>query len=114
MKSIRQSNMLGRFLRFIEERSGVSTVEYALIVVAVIAIVGGGMLLLGGNFKTLFKQIGTDMTAQKEAMKKVFPGHSYSLRVHLKVEHRSPKLWPSSSPQGVFRLVTGVTGSGGV
>ena len=73
MKSIRRSNMLGRFLRFIEERSGVSTVEYALIVVAVIAIVGGGMLLLGDNFKDLFEQIGTDMKAQKGKMQEAFP-----------------------------------------
>ena len=70
MKSL--FNKLRRVLRFFGERSGVSTVEYALIVVAVIAIVGGGMTLLGGNFKGLFEQIGTDIETNQESMKEVF------------------------------------------
>lgn len=66
MNSIAKAVM--RFLRYIEARSGVSTVEYALIVVAVIAIVGAAMTLLSGNFTTLFETIGADMDAQAEAM----------------------------------------------
>ncbi len=42
---------------------GVSTVEYALILVAVVAIVGAGAVVLGGDFKTMFKEIGEEMEA---------------------------------------------------
>ena len=66
------SKLLGRVLRFLGERSGVSTVEYALIVVAVIAIVGGGMTLLGGNFEEMFEQIGTDISQTRTDMQDVF------------------------------------------
>ena len=61
---------LGRFLRFVEDRTGVSTVEYALIVVAVIAIVGGGVGLLSGAFKTLFDDLTADMKAAPAAIEK--------------------------------------------
>ena len=66
------SRFVGRVLRFLGERSGVSTVEYALIVVAVIAIVGGGMALLGGNFEEMFLQIGDDISETRTEMQSVF------------------------------------------
>ena len=44
----------GQFSRFAKDRQAVSTVEYALIVIAVIAIVGTGAALLGGAFNNLF------------------------------------------------------------
>ena len=53
---------LGRFLRFIDDKYGVSTVEYALIVVAVIGVVGVGATALSGAFDTLFD----DLTQQIE------------------------------------------------
>ena len=53
-------NLVGRVLRYIDDRSGVSTIEYALIVVAVIAIVGAAAATLSGAFDTLF----TDLTDQ--------------------------------------------------
>ena len=58
MKSI--GKHLGRLLRFIDDKCGVSTVEYALIVVAVIGVVGVGAASLSGAFDTLF----TDLTTQ--------------------------------------------------
>ena len=48
----------GRIRDFFAESRAVSTVEYALIVVAVIAIVGIGAGMLSGAFKGLF----TDLT----------------------------------------------------
>ena len=47
--------LLRRFFGYIEDRTGVSTVEYALIVVAVIAIVGASAGVLSGAFDDLFK-----------------------------------------------------------
>ena len=48
---------------FLNDVRGVSTVEYALMVVAVIAAVGGVAALLGGAFEDMFddlsKEIGT-------------------------------------------------------
>ena len=51
----------GRVRGFIAESRAVSTVEYALIVVAVIAIVGIGAAMLSGAFKGLFKDLTTEM-----------------------------------------------------
>ena len=53
---------LGRFLRFIDDKYGVSTVEYALIVVAVIGVVGVGAAALSDAFDSLFE----DLTEQIE------------------------------------------------
>ncbi|MYE83790.1 MAG: Flp family type IVb pilin [Gammaproteobacteria bacterium] len=49
--------------------SGVSTVEYALILVAVIAIVAAGGAMLGTDFDTLFTNIGADITAAEAGLK---------------------------------------------
>ncbi|MDD9961691.1 MAG: Flp family type IVb pilin [Gammaproteobacteria bacterium] len=46
---------------YLAATSGVSTVEYALIVVAVIAIVGVGVASLGGSFNNLFDELASDM-----------------------------------------------------
>ena len=55
--------------RFFKESRAVSTVEYALIVVAVIAIVGGAAALLGGAFKDLFTNLETEMDGSVAAVK---------------------------------------------
>ena len=59
MESI--SRQLGRVLRFIEDKTGVSAVEYSLIIVAVIAIIGVGAGILGGAFTDLFQGLSTEM-----------------------------------------------------
>lgn len=55
-------------LCFVCDRAGVSTVEYALIVVAVIAIVGAGAGMLAGAFDTLFTNLDTQMDAAPAAV----------------------------------------------
>ena len=55
-------------LCFVRDRAGVSTVEYALIVVAVIAIVGAGAGMLAGAFDTLFTNLDTQMDAAPAAV----------------------------------------------
>ena len=49
-------------VRFRDDIRGVSTVEYALIVVAVIAIVGVAAGLLGDAFETTFEDLSERMT----------------------------------------------------
>lgn len=48
---------------FVADLRGVSTVEYALMVVAVIAAVALAATLLGDAFKGLFKSLSGQMTA---------------------------------------------------
>ena len=50
-----------RVHRYVRETSGVSTVEYALIVVAVIGIVGAGITIIGGGFDALFEELAQEM-----------------------------------------------------
>ena len=52
---------LGRLLRFVKDKNGVSAVEYALIIVAIVAVVGGGVAILGEGFKDLFQDVSTQM-----------------------------------------------------
>ena len=59
MKSI--SNFLGRFFRYLDEKLGVSTVEYALIVVAVVGIVGVAASMMGDAFEDLFTDLQTEL-----------------------------------------------------
>lgn len=47
--------------RFFGDRRGVSTVEYALIVVAIIAIVGAVAAQMGGAFEALFEDLEEEM-----------------------------------------------------
>ena len=49
-------------VRFRDDIRGVSTVEYALIVVAIIAIVGVAAGLLGDAFETTFEDLSERMT----------------------------------------------------
>lgn len=49
--------------RYAADLRGVSTVEYALIVVAIIGIVGAAAGILGGAFDTLFDDLSQRMTA---------------------------------------------------
>ena len=50
-------------MRFLADLRGVSTVEYALIVVGIIGIVGVGVGLLGGAFSAMFQELSERMTA---------------------------------------------------
>lgn len=50
-------------VKFAADLRGVSTVEYALIVVAIIGIVGAAAALLGGAFDTMFTTLSGRMTA---------------------------------------------------
>ena len=66
--------LLAQAKEFFGVKRAVSTVEYALIVVAVIAIVGVGAGLLGGGFKDLFTNLAKDVKAAPAAVtKKVTP-----------------------------------------
>ncbi len=49
--------------RFLADLRGVSSVEYALIVVAIIAIVGIGAATLGDAFEGMFDDLSDRMTA---------------------------------------------------
>lgn len=50
-------------MRFVKDPRAVSTVEYALIVIAVIAIVGAAAAMLGGAFDQLFDDLETEINA---------------------------------------------------
>lgn len=50
-------------VKFAADLRGVSTVEYALIVVGIIGIVGAGVILLGGAFDAMFDELSQRMTA---------------------------------------------------
>ena len=54
-------NMLA--VRFVLEMKGVSTVEYALLVVGIIGIVGVGVAALSGAFTGMFATLSTRLTA---------------------------------------------------
>ena len=59
---------VGRFLRFLQDKTGVSAVEYALIVVAVVGLVGGGIAILTDNFQAIFTAAETELDGAKTAM----------------------------------------------
>lgn len=65
MKFIRKQfcRMSARAAKFAADLRGVSTVEYALIVVGIIGIVGAGVVLLGGAFTQMFTELSGRMTA---------------------------------------------------
>ena len=52
-----------RAARFLSDRKGVSTVEYALLVVGIIGIVGVGVAALSGAFEGMFATLSTRLTA---------------------------------------------------
>ena len=49
--------------RFVCDMKGVSTVEYALLVVGIIGIVGVGVAALTGAFTGMFETLSTKLTA---------------------------------------------------
>lgn len=49
------------FERFVKDRRGVSTVEYALIIVAVIGIIGAVAITLRGAFNELFNELAAEL-----------------------------------------------------
>ena len=51
-----------QIMRFVADLRGVSTVEYALIVVAIVGIVGAGAAILGGAFGGLFDDLSAEMS----------------------------------------------------
>lgn len=60
---------------FSRKMSGVSTVEYALILVAVVAIVGGGMAFLRGEFTELFAEVGQSIDTNRDGLgEQIEPG----------------------------------------
>ena len=52
-----------RAVRFLCDCKGVSTVEYALLVVGIIGIVGVGVAALSGAFEGMFQTLSTRLTA---------------------------------------------------
>ena len=50
---------------------GVSTVEYALIMVAVVGIAGAGIAMFSDEFKNLFDQVEAEMTGTLDKAKDV-------------------------------------------
>ena len=52
-----------RFVVFMREPFGVSTVEYALVVLGIIGIAGAGMFILGDGFEEVFTLLSGRMTA---------------------------------------------------
>ena len=52
---------------FLYGRRAVSTVEYALITIAVVSIVGGAIILLGDAFTGLFGELGTELNTARSA-----------------------------------------------
>ena len=55
-------NAAGWIRRFVAGRRGVSSVEYALIVVAVIGIVGAMGAAMSGGFNNLFQDLNQELT----------------------------------------------------
>ena len=53
---------------FVASKHGVSTVEYALITLAVIGIVAGGITILGGQFESLWSNLGGQLSAAVSAL----------------------------------------------
>ncbi|MDE0658802.1 MAG: hypothetical protein OXI79_04040 [Gammaproteobacteria bacterium] len=61
--------LFARAKAFLAVKRAVSTVEYALIVVAVVAVVGAGAAILGGAFKGLFEEMEDQMEAAEKTVK---------------------------------------------
>ena len=56
-------------LAFLHGRRAVSTVEYALITIAVVSIVGGAIALLGDAFEGLFEELENGLETARSAAK---------------------------------------------
>ena len=66
MKTLKE--LARRAFAYFTDRTGVSTVEYALILVAVIAIVGVAGLTLQDQFKDLFTDLGKQIDAAQQKL----------------------------------------------
>ena len=66
MKALRE--LTQRVYVFFIDRRGVSTVEYALILVAVIAIVGLGAGMLETSFDDLFTKLSDQIESQQQKL----------------------------------------------
>lgn len=64
------SNIAAKVIAFVVDLRGVSTVEYALMVVAIIAAVALAAGLMGDAFETLFKDLSKEMTTGVGTVKK--------------------------------------------
>ena len=56
------SALSGKALGFAKDERGASMVEYALMAVAVIAIVGAGVAVLGGAFSDMFGDLAGELS----------------------------------------------------
>lgn len=63
-------NIAGKVTAFVADLRGVSTVEYALMVVAIIAAVALAAGLLGDAFEELFEDLSDEMTTGVGTVKK--------------------------------------------
>ena len=64
------SYIAAKITAFVADLRGVSTVEYALMVVGIVAAVGLAAAYLGDAFETLFKDLSKEMTSGVAAVKK--------------------------------------------
>ena len=62
-------SLAGCVLAFLHGRRAVSTVEYALITIAVVSIVGASIVLLGGSFENLFGELQSELNDARAAAK---------------------------------------------
>ncbi len=59
-------HQVGRILRFFQDKTGVSAIEYALIVVAVVGVVGAGFAILTDEFEDIFESAQTELKEASE------------------------------------------------
>jgi pilus assembly protein Flp/PilA len=52
-------NLMEKLLKFSKDDKGASSVEYALLVALITAVIVGAVTLLGGNLKTTFDYIAS-------------------------------------------------------
>jgi pilus assembly protein Flp/PilA len=54
-----ETDSMGELLRFLKDDKGAGTVEYALLVVLIAAVIVGAVTLLGGNLKATFGNVSS-------------------------------------------------------
>ena len=59
MQEGRRLNSMEKLLKFLKDDKGASSVEYALLVALITAVIVGAVTLLGGNLKTTFDYIAS-------------------------------------------------------
>lgn len=60
-----------RCMAFLADSRGVSTVEYALLTLAVVIVVGAGAVTMGGAFEGLFENLETELTEEQTEIEKL-------------------------------------------